>query len=64
MARACGLVFLINKLGSSNTEIGIRATVDSLADLLVEDLAQGSSALRSRLPRSAGHVRALDESRQ
>jgi hypothetical protein len=51
MARAVGLVFLINKLGSSNTEIGIRATVDSLADLLVEDLAQGSSALRSKLPR-------------
>ena len=51
MARAGGLVFLINKLGNSNTEIGIRATVDSLADLLVEDLAQGSSALRSKLPR-------------
>jgi hypothetical protein len=51
MARAVGLVFLINKLGNSNNEIGIRATVDSLADLLVEDLAQGSSALRSKLPR-------------
>lgn len=51
MAHACGRVFLINKLGNSNTEIGIRATIDSLADLLVEDLAQGSSALRSKLPR-------------
>jgi hypothetical protein len=50
MARACGLVFLINKLASSNNEIGIRATVDTLADLLVEDLTQGSSALRSKLP--------------
>ena len=38
MARSCGLVFLINKLASSNNEIGIRATVDTLADLLVEDL--------------------------
>lgn len=50
MARCCGLVFLINKLASSNREIGIRATVDTLADLLVEDLTQGSGALRSKLP--------------
>ena len=50
MARACGLVFLINKLSGSNTEIGIHATIDSLADLLVEDIAEGSSALRSKLP--------------
>ena len=50
MARACGLVFLINKLASSNHEIGIHASVDTLADLLVEDLTQGSSALRSKLP--------------
>ncbi len=50
MARACGLVFLINKLGGSNNEIGIRATVDTLADLMVEDLAAGSGALRSKLP--------------
>ncbi|WP_198244466.1 BREX system P-loop protein BrxC [methane-oxidizing endosymbiont of Gigantopelta aegis] len=50
MARACGLVFLINKLASSNHEIGIHATIDTLADLLVEDLSQGSGALRSKLP--------------
>ncbi len=50
MARACGLVFLINKLGSQNKELGIRATIDSLADLLVEDLPNGSSSLRSKLP--------------
>lgn len=50
MGRACGLVFLINKLASSNNEIGIHATVDTLADLMVEDLTQGSSALRSKLP--------------
>lgn len=49
-ARACGLVFLINKLGGENSEIGIRATVDSLADLLVENLSSGSSSLRSKLP--------------
>ncbi|MBL3593011.1 MAG: BREX system P-loop protein BrxC [Synergistaceae bacterium] len=51
MARACGLVFLINKLGSQNNEIGIRATVDTLTDLLVENLSRGSSGLRSKLPR-------------
>lgn len=50
MARACGLVFLINKLAGSNNEIGIKATIDTLADLMVEDLSMGSSALRSRLP--------------
>ncbi|MDD3545423.1 MAG: BREX system P-loop protein BrxC, partial [Kiritimatiellae bacterium] len=50
MGRACGLVFLINKLASSNNEIGIRATIDTLADLLVESLSRGSSALRSKLP--------------
>ncbi|MBN1549946.1 BREX system P-loop protein BrxC, partial [bacterium] len=50
MARACGLVFLINKLGSSNEEIGIKASVDILADLLIQDLTEGSSALRSKLP--------------
>jgi hypothetical protein len=50
MARACGLVFLVNKLGGQNNEIGIRATVDTLADLLVEDLSKGSSSLRGKLP--------------
>ncbi len=50
LARSCGLIFLINKLAGSNTEIGIRATVDTLADLLVENLAEGSAAIRSKLP--------------
>ena len=49
-ARACGLVFLINKLAGSNTEIGIKANVDTIADLLIEDLSNGSSALRAKLP--------------
>ena len=48
-ARAVGLVFLINKLVSQNREIGIRADVDTLADLMVEDLSQGSGPLRGRL---------------
>jgi hypothetical protein len=50
MARACGLVFLVNKLASSNNEIGIKATIDTLADLLVEDLSKGSGELRAKLP--------------
>lgn len=50
MARACGLIFLINKLAGSNKEIGIKATIDTLADLMVEDLPEGSSELRGKLP--------------
>lgn len=50
MARACGVVFLVTKLAGSNNEVGIKATVDTIADLLVDDLAAGSSALRTRLP--------------
>lgn len=50
MARACGVVFLINKLAGSNNEIGIKATIDTVADLLVQDLPSGSSSLRSKLP--------------
>ncbi len=50
LARACGLVFLIGKFSSKNEQLGITATVDTLADLLVENIAAGSSALRSALP--------------
>lgn len=49
-ARACGLVFLVNKLAAGNDEIGIKATSDTIADLLVEDLQTGSGELRTRLP--------------
>ena len=51
MARATGLVFLINKLTSVNEDVGLKATVDVLADLLVDDLSAGSSRLRSQLPK-------------
>lgn len=50
IARACGLVFLINKLADNNNEIGIKANVDSIADLLVDNISKGSSSLRSKLP--------------
>lgn len=49
-ARATALVFLINKVAIANNEIGIKATVDTIADLLVTDLSEGSSEIRSRLP--------------
>jgi hypothetical protein len=51
LGRACGLVFLINKLAAGHQDIGIRATIDTLADLMVENLPQGSSDLRSQLPK-------------
>jgi len=51
LGRACGLVFLINKLIGSNNDVGLHANVDTIADLLVEDLTAGSSALRSKLPK-------------
>ena len=49
-ARACGLIFLINKLAGSNKELGLAANVDSVADLMVEGLSGGSGSLRSILP--------------
>lgn len=49
MARACGLIFLINKLAASNEELGIKATNDTIADLMVQDLAAGSGELRTKL---------------
>ena len=48
-ARACALVFLINKLSDTNKEVGIKATAETLADLMVTDLAAGSASLRSTL---------------
>jgi len=50
IARAAGLVFIINKLSGSNNEIGIKANVDTIADLLVTDLGTGSGSIRSKLP--------------
>lgn len=45
------LIFLINKLPSETAiDIGLKATEDVLADLLVTDLKAGSSDLRKALP--------------
>lgn len=50
-ARLLKLIFLINKLpAEAAMDIGLKATEDALADLLVTDLAAGSADLRKRLP--------------
>lgn len=50
MARTCAIVFLINKLSESNPEMGVKATPELIADLLVEYLPDGSLSLRASLP--------------
>lgn len=50
--RICALVFLIRKLPrEAVADIGVRATEDMLADLLVSDLASDGPALRRDIPR-------------
>ncbi len=50
--RICALVFLIRKLPRETAvDIGVRATADTLADLLVSDLASDGAALRRDIPR-------------
>ncbi|WP_445776024.1 BREX system P-loop protein BrxC [Shewanella sp.] len=48
--RLLGLILLISKL-PSDVEYGIHATVDSLADLLLEDLQQDKHKLRPIVPK-------------
>ena len=50
-SRLCALVFLIRKLPRDDgIDIGVRATEETLAGLLVKDLAQDGAMLRGRLP--------------
>ncbi len=51
-ARICALVFLISQIPSRTIggETGLRATAPFLADLLVEDLADGGARFRKRVP--------------
>lgn len=49
-ARLSALAFLIGKLPREGTsDTGLRATPETFADLLVEDLGQGSGPLRTRI---------------
>jgi hypothetical protein len=51
--RACGLVFLIMKLSrESGVDLGVRATAEVIADLMVEDLAASSAAFRNEVLKS------------
>ena len=50
-ARLLKLIYLINKLpADAALDIGLKATEDVLADLLVTDLSAGSAQLRKNLP--------------
>jgi len=49
--RLCSMVFLLSKLPQdSASDLGIRATTESLADLMLEDLKKGSTSLRKKIP--------------
>lgn len=50
-SRLCSLVFMIGQLSASGApDSGLRSTPDILADLLVQDIREGSANLRSRIP--------------
>jgi hypothetical protein len=66
-ARLAGLIFLIGKLPTDPVgDLGVRATTEMLSDLLVEDVAAGSTDLRKRVPEllkqleNSGLVMAID----
>ena len=49
--RICGLVFLIRKLPREEVaDIGVRATAETLADLLISDLSSDGATLRKEIP--------------
>ena len=55
--RVLGLIHLISLLPTPPPgDIGVRATVDHLVDLLVEDLANDGTALRQEVPVGAGRA--------
>lgn len=67
-ARICALVFLINKLSrETGADLGVRATAEVMADLLVEDLKAGSAELRKKVPEllqslvQAGQLMVVDD---
>lgn len=50
-SRLCAMVFVIRKLPrDAAVDIGVRATPEMLADLLVENLTRDGASLRSRIP--------------
>lgn len=66
-SKLLALIFLIGKLPTDEiANIGVKATENILADLLVEDLSQGSTELRKRVPaqlealKKAGSIMSMD----
>ena len=66
-SKLLALIFMIGKLPTDTiASIGVKATSDVLADLLVENLSQGSTELRKRVPQqlelmaSTGTIMVLD----
>jgi hypothetical protein len=60
-AKLLKLIYLINKLPADTAlDIGLKATEDTLADLLVTDLAEGSGPLRRALPELLHELQADD----
>ncbi|MGI8738800.1 MAG: BREX system P-loop protein BrxC [Gammaproteobacteria bacterium] len=64
----CALMFIIRKLPrEAGADIGVRATADALADLLVKDLAKDGATLRGQVPKlldelvAAGTLIKLDD---
>ncbi len=54
-ARLCALIFLIGKLPRDpGADLGVRATAETLADLLVQDLKTGSTELRKHITEHLG----------
>jgi len=67
-SRLCALAFLIGQLPrEEGVDVGVRATADAFADLLVEDLTSGSADLRRQIPErlkelvDAGHLMQVGE---
>ncbi|MGB3975887.1 MAG: BREX system P-loop protein BrxC [bacterium] len=51
-ARLCALIYIIGKLPKeAGFDLGIQATPDTLADLMIENLSAGSVELRKTLPK-------------
>ena len=58
-ARICALILLIGKLPrEGSVDTGLRATANTLADLLVTDLPAGSSTLRQQVAQRLEHLAA------
>ena len=55
-SRLCALIFFISQLKEAGRDIGVKATPEFLADLLVEDLIKGSGGLRKEVQERLGEL--------